>query len=57
MQRRDQRLSKDYQVSENVGDVAMHELYLWPFQDAVRAGTGAIMCSCKLYLSVMPSNR
>ena len=23
----------------------MHELYLWPFADAVRAGTGAIMCS------------
>ena len=21
----------------------MHELYLWPFQDAVRAGAGAIM--------------
>lgn len=23
----------------------MHELYLWPFADAVRAGTGSIMCS------------
>lgn len=23
----------------------MHELYLWPFADAVRAGVGAIMCS------------
>jgi beta-glucosidase len=23
----------------------MHELYLWPFQDALRAGTGNIMCS------------
>lgn len=23
----------------------MHELYLWPFADAVRAGTGAVMCS------------
>ena len=23
----------------------MHELYLWPFQDAVRAGSGNIMCS------------
>lgn len=23
----------------------MHELYLWPFMDAVRAGTGSIMCS------------
>ena len=23
----------------------MHELYLWPFADAVRAGVGSIMCS------------
>ena len=23
----------------------MHELYLWPFQDAVRAGSVSIMCS------------
>jgi beta-glucosidase len=23
----------------------MHELYLWPFADAVRAGTASIMCS------------
>jgi beta-glucosidase len=23
----------------------MHELYLWPFADAVRAGVGAVMCS------------
>ncbi|ORY71522.1 glycosyl hydrolase family 3 N terminal domain-containing protein [Pseudomassariella vexata] len=32
-------------VSSNVDDNMMHELYLWPFQDAVRAGTGSIMCS------------
>lgn len=32
-------------LSANVGDVTMHELYLWPFADAVRAGTAAIMCS------------
>lgn len=23
----------------------MHELYMWPFADAVHAGTGSIMCS------------
>lgn len=23
----------------------MHELYLWPFQDAVKAGAGSAMCS------------
>ncbi|KAI1270152.1 beta-glucosidase M [Xylariaceae sp. FL1019] len=32
-------------VSSNIDDKTMHELYLWPFQDAVRAGTGNIMCS------------
>ncbi|MCJ1397963.1 hypothetical protein MMC11_001159 [Xylographa trunciseda] len=31
--------------SSNIDDVTMHELYLWPFADAVRAGTGSIMCS------------
>lgn len=23
----------------------MHELYMWPFQDAVRANVGSVMCS------------
>ncbi|KAK8029568.1 family 3 glycoside hydrolase [Apiospora rasikravindrae] len=32
-------------VSSNLDDKTMHELYLWPFQDAVKAGTGSIMCS------------
>lgn len=32
-------------VSSNIDDKTMHELYLWPFQDAVRAGSGNIMCS------------
>ncbi|KAI3572444.1 glycoside hydrolase superfamily [Fusarium oxysporum f. sp. albedinis] len=32
-------------VSSNIDDKTMHELYLWPFQDAVRAGTSNIMCS------------
>jgi beta-glucosidase len=32
-------------LSSNVDDKTMHEVYLWPFADAVRAGTGAIMCS------------
>lgn len=31
--------------SSNIDDVTLHELYLWPFQDAVHAGTGNIMCS------------
>ncbi|ORY68807.1 glycoside hydrolase family 3 protein [Pseudomassariella vexata] len=32
-------------VSSNIDDKTMHELYLWPFQDAVLAGSGNIMCS------------
>ncbi|KAI1380973.1 glycoside hydrolase family 3 protein [Hypoxylon crocopeplum] len=32
-------------VSSNIDDKTMHELYLWPFQDAVKAGTANIMCS------------
>ncbi|KAI9683030.1 MAG: hypothetical protein M1822_006223 [Bathelium mastoideum] len=31
--------------SANLDDKTMHELYLWPFADAVRAGTVSIMCS------------
>ncbi|CAD6442846.1 2a6536c0-cd11-4100-b891-69563b9bec55 [Sclerotinia trifoliorum] len=31
--------------SSNIDDVTMHETYLWPFADAVRAGVGSIMCS------------
>ena len=38
-----------YNISEasssNIDDATMHELYLWPFADAVRAGVGSIMCS------------
>lgn len=30
-------------VSSNVDDRTMHELYMWPFQDAVRAGVGSVM--------------
>ncbi|KAI1264945.1 glycoside hydrolase family 3 protein [Xylariaceae sp. FL1019] len=32
-------------ISSNIDDRTMHELYLWPFADAVRAGVGAVMCS------------
>ncbi|KAI1410099.1 glycoside hydrolase family 3 protein [Hypoxylon sp. FL1857] len=32
-------------ISSNIDDKTMHELYLWPFVDAVRAGVGSIMCS------------
>ncbi|KAF4302145.1 putative beta-glucosidase m [Botryosphaeria dothidea] len=32
-------------VSSNIDDRTMHELYLWPFQDVVKAGAGSVMCS------------
>ncbi|KAJ5183378.1 hypothetical protein N7492_000994 [Penicillium capsulatum] len=32
-------------LSSNVDDKTMHEVYLWAFADALRAGAGNIMCS------------
>lgn len=32
-------------VSENADDRTMHEIYLWPFADAVKAGVSSVMCS------------
>ncbi|OAL28402.1 hypothetical protein AYO22_02856 [Fonsecaea multimorphosa] len=32
-------------LSSNIDDKTIHELYLWPFADAVRAGTASVMCS------------
>lgn len=30
-------------ISANIDDRTLHEVYLWPFQDAVKAGVGAVM--------------
>lgn len=32
-------------ISSNVDDRTIHELYLWPFANAVKAGTSSIMCA------------
>lgn len=32
-------------ISSNIDDRTLHELYLWPFADAVKAGTTSVMCS------------
>ncbi|EOD46699.1 putative beta-glucosidase 1 protein [Neofusicoccum parvum] len=32
-------------VSSNIDDKTMHESYLWPFANAVHAGTASVMCS------------
>ncbi|KAJ7805517.1 glycoside hydrolase, partial [Mycena olivaceomarginata] len=29
----------------NIDDKTMHELYLWPFAEALKVGVGAVMCS------------
>lgn len=34
-------LSRGY--SSNIDDRTLHELYLWPFAESVRAGVGAVM--------------
>ncbi|KAF4999497.1 hypothetical protein FGRMN_2426 [Fusarium graminum] len=41
--------SRKYNISEsissNIDDKTLHEVYAWPFADAVRAGVGSVMCS------------
>ncbi|CZR61747.1 related to beta-glucosidase 1 precursor [Phialocephala subalpina] len=32
-------------ISSNIDDRTLHELYLWPFADAVKTGTASVMCS------------
>ncbi|KAI5961853.1 bglE [Candida pseudojiufengensis] len=32
-------------ISSNIGDRAMHEIYLWPFANVIKSGCGSIMCS------------
>lgn len=37
--------SSSTHYSSNADDKTIHELYLWPFADAVHAGMGAVMCA------------
>ncbi|GAP87716.1 putative glycoside hydrolase family 3 protein [Rosellinia necatrix] len=32
-------------ASSNIDDKTLHEFYLWPFMDGVKAGTASVMCS------------
>ena len=32
-------------ISSNIDDRTLHELYLWPFAESVKAGVGSVMCS------------
>lgn len=40
----EQELNRDT-MSSNVDEKTMHELYLWPYYDAVRSGVASVMCS------------
>lgn len=40
----EQELDRDL-MSSNIDDRTMHELYLWPFADAVHSNVAAVMCS------------
>jgi beta-glucosidase len=35
-------------MSSNIDDRALHEMYGWPFQDAVKAGIASVMCSYQM---------
>ncbi|KAI9697375.1 MAG: hypothetical protein M1836_004653 [Candelina mexicana] len=35
-------------MSSNIDDRTLHELYLWPFSDSVRAGVASVMCSYQM---------
>lgn len=35
-------------LSVNIDDRTLHELYLWPFADSIRAGVATVMCSYNL---------
>lgn len=35
-------------LSSNIDDRTLHELYLWPFQDSIKAGVGSVMCSYQM---------
>jgi beta-glucosidase len=38
-------------LSSNINDRTMHELYAWPFGDAVRAGVASVMCSYNMVIN------
>lgn len=35
-------------MSSNIDDRTLHEMYGWPFADAVKAGVGSVMCSYQM---------
>src|ERR1700730_4334152 len=37
-----------YAMSSNIGDRALHEVFVWPFADSVRANVASVMCSYQM---------
>ncbi|KAL3477228.1 putative beta-glucosidase E [Aspergillus californicus] len=35
----------DYALSSNIGDRALHEVFLWPFAESIRADVASVMCA------------
>lgn len=35
-------------ISSNIDDRTLHELYMWPFAESIRAGVASVMCSYNL---------
>lgn len=43
------------QTTDSIIDQAtLHELYVWPFAEAIRSGSGAFMCSCAFSFLALP---
>lgn len=43
------RGAQNQSLSSNIDPKTEHELYIWPFQDAIRAGAASVMCSYNRY--------
>jgi len=33
-------------IDSIIDDATTHELYVWPFAEAIRAGSASVMCAC-----------
>lgn len=39
---------KEYAISSNIGDRALHEVFVWPFAESVRADVASVMCAYQM---------
>ncbi|KAJ5966513.1 CAZyme family GH3 [Penicillium waksmanii] len=38
----------EYAISSNIGDRALHEVFVWPFAESVRADVASVMCAYQM---------